>query len=198
MEIMIDLETLGTRPDCPVISIGAISFDKTGIKDRLYVCIDMAEQLDSGKRKASAATIKWWMEQDGAARKVFKEEAVSVKIALERLSNFVKPLPFTPDCNPWGNGSVFDISILESLYNDYKMEIPWKFYNIMDLRTFQRFVANGEKVERSSGHHNALIDAEEQALFVIKWMNGGMLPKQSSLKQEPQTILRNEKDDESW
>jgi len=37
MHIMIDLETMGARPNAPIISIGAVAFDANGI-DREFYC----------------------------------------------------------------------------------------------------------------------------------------------------------------
>ena len=74
MDLMIDIESLGIKNNCPVISIGACFFDKYGIKEKFYAVLDVAEQIDSGKRVADASTIKWWMSQEGAAKKIFKDE----------------------------------------------------------------------------------------------------------------------------
>jgi exodeoxyribonuclease VIII len=88
---MIDLETLGTEPDAPIISIGAAWFDletKT-IGKTFYATLDVADQIDSKKRFASAATIKWWMGQSGAARKVFKDDARPSKEVLQLFANWI-------------------------------------------------------------------------------------------------------------
>ena len=85
MDIMIDIETLGTSTKCPVISIGAVAFDLNQIRGQFYVALDIKDQIDSGKRLVDADTIKWWLSQSGAAKKVFKEKAESTKFGLEQL-----------------------------------------------------------------------------------------------------------------
>jgi hypothetical protein len=35
----------------------------------------------------------------------------------------------------WGNGSTMDITILESAYEYFGIEIPWKYWAVNDVRT---------------------------------------------------------------
>lgn len=177
MNLMIDIETLGTNNNCPVISIGACMFDKNGIKDKFYIVLDIAEQIDSGKRMVDASTIKWWMSQEDAAKKIFRDgEYESVKKALSRFNEwfeFAKSYHCKnkADIKPWGNGSNFDIVILESLFKDYGFDIPWNFRNIRDLRTFKEYIYDGSETELVGTHHNALDDALYQAQIVIDGLN---------------------------
>ena len=71
----------------------------------------------------------------------------------------------------WGNGSTFDISIMENILNMYRIKLPWSYNGVMDLRTFRRFIARGATVENLGVAHNALDDAKSQAVFVIKHSN---------------------------
>lgn len=184
MNLMIDLETLGTSSKAPVISIGACYFDETGVKQHFYAVLDIKQQIDSGLRKVDADTIKWWMGQEGAAKKVFQEELGVQAIeglqpveyyytennrhSLEEFSRFCF---LHEDIKPWGNGSTFDITILESLLEDYNLLPPWKFYNIRDMRTFKEYVYDGSETKREGTHHNALDDAIYQAEVVVEGMN---------------------------
>lgn len=170
MNLMIDLETLGTESDCPVISIGACVFDKTEIKDTFYITLNVEDQIDAGRRP-SGATIKWWMQQDQAAQKVFKEDAIDTKIGLQMFIDFIKSQVTVSKVKPWGNGSNFDISIIENLLKMYNLEVPWNFYNVRDLRTFKEDVYDGKLTIREGTHHNALDDAIYQAQIVIDGRN---------------------------
>ena len=178
MDLMIDLETLGTNTKAPIISIGAVWFDPESgeLGAKYYVTLDVAEQMDSRTRFADASTIKWWMQQDGAAKAVFREDAKPTKYALQNFRDWIMSTAgagakskATKKCFPWGNGSCFDIVLLESIFKDYDIECPWLFYNVMDLRTFRRFVTGGAKVENAGTAHNALDDAVAQAEYVIKY-----------------------------
>lgn len=221
MDLMIDLETLGTSPKAPVISIGACYFDKTGVKQHFYAVLDVKEQIDSGLRKVDADTIKWWMDQEGAAKKVFKEELGVIHgrhihdflsdedddservRKLKKDGNTASLLSFIyfcageykdEDTKPWGNGSTFDITILESLLKDFKIVVPWKFYNIRDYRTFKEYVYDGKDLERTGTHHNALDDAIYQAEVVVEGMNRNKnnksyAPKPLSVRQSFSVFL---------
>ena len=50
----------------------------------------------------------------------------------------------------------------------YGIACPWLFYNVMDVRTFKRFRAGNEKLQKSGVNHNALDDAVSQANFILK------------------------------
>lgn len=176
-DLMIDLETLGTTPNTPVISIGAVFFDLENkqLGQTFYLPCDVSEQIARG-RKPTGDTIKWWMGQSEAAKKVFHEQAKPMKEVLElfitwytRGSNMAlpKPLSHKERAYVWGNGSTFDISIMEDLFRDYGFELPWGYNKAMDLRTYKRFVNQGEQVKKSGVNHNALDDAISQANYVM-------------------------------
>ena len=173
-DLMIDIETLGTGMDCPVISIGAAYFDleKKQIGDTFYAIFDIAEQIDSRTRFADASTLKWWMYQMDAAKTVFKDGAHPTREVLQKFREWImvhagSKAKATKKCSPWGNGAGFDINIMESLFKDYKVAIPWLYYNVLDLRTFKRFVGKDKKIEKLGTEHNALDDVVSQINYMF-------------------------------
>lgn len=167
---MIDLETLGTGPDTVVVSLGAVLFDPNQLElgPTFYAPLQIQNQLDIG-RKVTGDTLKWWIGQSDAAKKLFHEEAQDPAYVLSVFSDWLKQnIPSIRSRKPWGNGATFDISIMESLYKSYNLEVPWNFNSVMDLRTFKRFVGKGKQVPKTIGvNHNALDDAINQANYVI-------------------------------
>lgn len=165
-DLMIDLETLGTSSDAVVISIGAVFFDPAqgslGVSFHLAFAIE--DQIKLG-REISADTLKWWMGQSDAAKKVFHEKATPTREVLTVFGQWIAAN--SKNAHVWGNGSSFDISILESLFCQYEIAIPWNYNKVMDLRTFKRFVGGGEAVKKSGTEHNALQDAINQANYVL-------------------------------
>ena len=162
-DVMIDLETLGTTPDSAILAIGAVKFDPhTGEqREQFYTVIEFE---DADKRKISAATVKWWMQQDEDARMALVKPAsmaIDLETALVDFGNFL-----SPGDKVWGNGATFDISMLEHAYG---YEAPWKFWNVRDVRTVVD-IASG-LVDRNDTKfvgqaHNALDDAIHQAKYV--------------------------------
>lgn len=169
-ELSLDWETLGTDPNTVVISIGACFFDiETGtIGETFYRTIDVDSQVKDG-RTITGDTLKWWMGQADGAKKVFAEDALPIRTTMLQFEEWLSKNK-RGDIKPWGNGATFDVSIAENLFKQYEIKCPWIFWNVNDLRTFRRFVANNEKVPRTEGiHHNALSDAINQAKYVIKY-----------------------------
>lgn len=164
LELMIDIETLGTSCKAPVLSIGAVFFDLTKTYGEFYVNLHLNQQLDTDIRKVDADTIKWWMNQDKKAKQVFGDNETDVKEALRALSEFITNA--AEEVYIWSNGPSFDVSILESLYNDFKMPIPWKYSKVLDYRTIKRFLGKDLKVKYSGVAHNALDDAKTQARYI--------------------------------
>lgn len=175
IDIMIDLETLGTGVDAPIISIGCQVFDAKNLTlgSTFYVACDIRDQIDSKLRFVDASTLKWWLSQGEGAKAVFKEGAVPTPLCLQELSKWIlreagSSAKTTKKAFVWGNGSSFDITLMETLFKAFNEVCPWMFYKVMDLRTFKRFVADGKKVEVKQGvAHNALDDARAQAQYVI-------------------------------
>lgn len=175
MDLMIDIETLGTHPKSPIISIGAVFFDIEGgeIINEFYIDLDIKDQIDTGIRTVDADTLKWWMNQSDAAKKIFKDEAyvLPTQGGLEHFVQWVKDHR-QQGSGVWGNGATFDIVLLESIFKDYNIKNPWNFWEIMDMRTFRRFVGKMEPIEKRGINHNALDDAVAQALYCIKHYKG--------------------------
>lgn len=168
MHLMIDIETLGRRNKAPVVSIGAVLFDKEGIKKEFEIVFDLYDQIDKGVRIVDYSTIKFWINQGEAAKKIFRDNGVATEPGLRQFCKWIKQ-----NCDPktvrvWGNG--FDIPIMESMFNDYGVALPWHYRNIRDLRTFKEYVLQGVEVPQPAGFvlHDALWDAKFQAQVVIE------------------------------
>jgi hypothetical protein len=168
-DLMIDFETLGQDPRTIVISLGACFFNyETGeIGPTFYMALDVEGQIKDG-RTITADTLRWWMGQSGAAKKVFHEKAKPAKEVMALFAKWVGDHNSVSKVIPWGNGSSFDISICEDLFRMYEIKCPWLYYNVMDLRTFKKFVAGGAKVVKEGTNHNALDDAISQSKYVIQ------------------------------
>lgn len=164
-DIMIDIETLDTASTSAVLSIGAVYFDrKTGeIGKSFYSRISFVDAVSLGT--VSDSTMKWWSEQSKEAR---DEAFGGMEGAIDVAKQFAEFI--TPDAKPWGNGSIFDITILEHWFNKCGVQVPWKFWNVRDVRTIvDWFNIDVRSYKREGVHHNALDDCLHQ----IKYMCGG-------------------------
>jgi exodeoxyribonuclease VIII len=162
MHIMLDLETMGTRPDAPIVAIGAVAFDKDGITSPFYEVIDLAWAVRDGATM-SPETVIWWLKQPDEARAAITRRGIEPKVALERFRRFVD---LHGGDGMWGNGATFDNVILSETYLRLGMKAPWPFWTDRCYRTIKS-VFPAVEMERSGTHHNALDDARSQAEHLI-------------------------------
>ena len=168
MHIMLDLETMGTRASSAIIAIGAVGFDLDGIQSRFYGRISLESNLAAG-RTVDASTILWWLDQSDDARYEFTQQAICIPIeqALRDFALFVQSHGSVGGM--WGNGADFDCAMLADAYNQIiKIPAPWPFYASRDLRTLRAIGASVPRVQFTGTKHNALADAENQALHAIE------------------------------
>ena len=160
-EMMLDIETLGTKPGCVVLSIGAVAFEKgtfNPVAD-MHVVVDQLHQRMMGL-KEDPRTVEWWKSQQTEAWKSATQNPISVKDALKQLSLFyAKHNPRVT----WTQGNNFDPPILEHVYDMMKIAPPWKFWAVRDTRTFYD-VHNFDtrNVARENTYHNARDDCLHQ------------------------------------
>lgn len=159
---MIDLETLDTEPDAVILSIGAVFFDENGTYETFYRELDAQKQIDLG-RTVSFSTLQWWITQKG----MFPKSCGATDFHMDMI-DFDMFCRTHGNIKPWGNGATFDITKMESLYKIANMEVPWKFWNIRDVRTVVDFFP--ECKGNVKNNHNALDDAINQADWVRKAM----------------------------
>ena len=182
VDIMIDIETLGKGPRAAILSIGGVVFDiKTGdIKDTFYKAASLESCLHEGM-EVDSETILWWLSNDLQEVRVeiakeCGEDAQDIMEVLCDLFDFIES--HRKDGNAmrvWFKPPHFDAVIIESAFDLFYMELPWKYYELMDLRTLTK-IYTGKKPEFQveGNKHNALYDATLQAKIcshIWNWVN---------------------------
>lgn len=166
MDVMLDLETLGTQPGCVILTLGAVKFNPFKIEQEpgpgLYIRPDVDEQIARG-REVQEDTLEWWTRQNEEVREeaLGTEGRVPVEEMYRQLNRFLVGVD-----NIWAQGPVFDIAILENLYKQYGWPTPWQFWQISDSRTL--FKVHGDPRKKTELLHNALADCVSQAEAVQK------------------------------
>lgn len=170
MDIMLDIETLGTRPECVILTLGAVKFNPFTLDEPgpgLYLRLDADEQIALG-REVQEDTLQWWMTQAEDVR----EEALGEGSDRVKLDDMYKQLNrfLVGANNIWCQGPAFDMVILENLYRQMGWPTPWQFWQIRDSRTL--FGVHGDpRVKGKAGLHNALEDCVSQATAVQQVYN---------------------------
>lgn len=167
INVMLDLETMGTTPSAAIISIGAVEFDPEtkAITDRFHAVVDLASALAVGGT-IDASTVMWWMTQSDAARAVVAGGGAHISQVLVDFSRWLSGLGPTEDVLMWGNGAGFDNVLLASAYRAAKLPQPWAHWNDRCYRTIKSLYP-GVPLQRVGTHHNALDDAESQARHLM-------------------------------
>lgn len=169
--VMIDIETLGTRPGSIILSIGAQVFDPASgnLGDTFYANIDPASCRTLGMTE-DASTVKWWSEQSLAARDALK---VDQKPLPEVLSRFTSWWSAVGGEFVWGHGANFDVTLMECAFDAALSEAPWKFWSVRCCRTVLALANRRPDRKSSDVAHNALHDAQAQARAVAAALRYG-------------------------
>jgi hypothetical protein len=125
--VMIDLETLGRRAGCSILSIGAVAFDTTGLGPEFYTVVDRASCQAHGLHE-DENTVAWWNKQSVQAQTVLEQAATNgqpLADALTELTTFLGGLGSLKKLKVWGNGADFDNAILTACYAAVGRELPW-------------------------------------------------------------------------
>lgn len=187
IRVMVDLETLGTKPGSVILSIGAVVFDEEDkmLGRSFYVTINQGSSQRAGLA-IDEGTVKWWALQSEDARQVLYGTAgnagpllhdalVSFGMWLEAMTGTTRALYGDHLYNPehlknieiWGNGSDFDNVILAAAYQAVGLPLPWQFYNNRCYRTLKNLFPQHKMAKRIGTYHNALDDAKSQAHHAI-------------------------------
>lgn len=162
MHVMIDLETMGTRPTAPIVAIGAVAFDEDGLYDQFYRVVDLCSSARAGA-VIEAGTVMWWLRQSDEARAALQDQPVYLA---EALSAFKDWLYSRQVKGVWGNGASFDNVVLAEAYRRMEMPCPWPFWKDRCYRTVKAMHPDIQ-LQRHGVAHNALDDARDQAMHLI-------------------------------
>lgn len=185
MDLMIDIEALGKKPDSIILTIGAQLFDpfsehlwpenliydsvsQNKFEPYLNIRVDVDEQEKLG-RKTDEDTISWWAKQSPEAQ----EEALgltdrfSLKNALTMLVNLAQLCGGKKHVRVWSKGPTYDIMMLENAMEQVGVRIPWQFWNVRDARTVYGLCPE-LTVNREEISHRALDDCRSQIILLRK------------------------------
>jgi len=146
-DVMMDIETLGTKPGSIVLSVGLVRFNPRPVgagnpvqssevlkMSSLRVNFDAKELAQKGFLM-DADTVKWWVFQGEEARKnAFDPSKETIKTLAEGLADIQRF--FEPKDRVWGNGANFDIPLVEALYDkSLWSKYPWGYSKVRCYRT---------------------------------------------------------------
>jgi len=173
-DLMIDIESMGKKPNAPIVSIGAVFFNPqtAELGPDFYTAVNLESSMEQGA-VPDGDTILWWLKQSAEARAaICVDDAMPIANALSELSHFINRHADNPKyLKVWGNGATFDNVILRGAYERAGHICPWEFWNDHDVRTIVtlgRGIGFDPKRDMpfDGDMHNALADARHQAKYV--------------------------------
>ena len=188
LDVMIDLETVGNRAGCGILSIGAVYFDPFALdqkkplgKDGTFPALLGAEHYEVVRLSTcdkvglhrDQGTLEWWGRQSAEARKVLDAAGKArgntpLTKALTNLNDFLATAG-KKKVRVWGNGASFDNAILASAYAAAGIPMGWEFWNDRCYRTLKGMVGKDVvPLVRVGTYHNALDDAKTQAEHAMR------------------------------
>jgi hypothetical protein len=166
--LMIDIETLGTKSYSVIATMAAVEFDiETGDMGRnFYAKISISDSLLRGLN-VDPKTMEWWRKQSAEAKlEVFNErcERSNLQDALVALRDFVGNI----DYFMWANSPRFDLGLIENALDVCNISRFWDFRKERDVRTFvdgHEKLWDGMRSDKDTAHH-ALTDCAVQVKMV--------------------------------
>jgi hypothetical protein len=161
--VMVDIETLSTRSNGVILSIGAVQFDLKGhILNGFHEGVDINSCIKRGLH-IDGDTVKWWLGQSKEnIDRLLKLSCSSLEGALKAFEKCFS-LMGKDSIYMWSHGSNFDLVVLENAYHAVDSKVWWKYSNVRDTRTLFD-IANYKYIAK--GGHDALEDAINQAQAV--------------------------------
>jgi hypothetical protein len=161
--VMVDIETLGTKPGSVILSIGACEFGDGGVGAKFYRPVDVFDSLMHGLA-VDQATVGFWRLQSAEARGAL-QPALPMHATLVAFQDFLTGAG--AEC-VWAKGPDFDLVLLQAAYEAVGLTRPWAYRNARDVRTILALAPGAGDLEPGTlPKHHALADAEYQARQVI-------------------------------
>lgn len=184
--LMLDLETLSTRHDAPILAIGAVLFDPTQLntfeelRERAVLLLIDPEDAVNTCGRVDGATLRWWFSQpDAAIKRLITGDLHTVRDALTLLWQYshartrtqpewlqAMPIP----THIWAKSPDFDCKIIEHACEVTQVHYPFRFWTQRCVRTACDLAfPNGDApkfTDSSQVKHDARDDSIVQAMTV--------------------------------
>lgn len=174
VDCQIDLETMGLPPNGAIVSIGACFFDldRCEIGPTFKRNIHLATAVRDGG-VIEPSTLLWWLSQSDEARKSILLDTYDIRVVLQEFSDWIAMHSRHQDVRVWGNGSDFDITLLNTAYRAAGIRAPWSPFKVRCFRTVRNMYPSVvyDPEQKGDGAHNALTDAIFQAQHMFKIKN---------------------------
>lgn len=184
-DLMLDLETLDTKPGATVLSIGAVLFNRDTQEScengSFYAELNIDSQALFLHTTVSADTLDFWAKtapewiEEIMSDEYQRSNTEPVSEVLKALDSWMQGHYLQESFNlgsVWAQGQDFDFPILAELYNrvrngkknlETQSFLPWPFWRHRDTRTVYEVTGfDTHTIQRTGQAHNALADCYHQ------------------------------------
>lgn len=186
INIMIDLETLGKKRGCKILSIGATTFLTQAPPSKFYFTANRDGQCGL---EEDTETVTWWQSEANSA--TFEalladcDDSPNLIDVLEKFCSWIESLGSRDQIIVWSKGASFDLQILQEAFEVTGIACPWDFRNEMCFRTLYNLYSDIVlQPTLALRKHHALDDAIFQALHAQD-----IFMYQAALIQNSQTLV---------
>lgn len=169
--LVLDIETLGTKPGCVVTEIGMVVIKDMHIVDSASWKVDIISSIYKLGMTVDKSTAEWWSSfPDDKIDELINQSdlAIPPNIVTELMSKFLLKYDFDYF---WGNSPDFDYNILNELVvrsnrlHDKPLKMPWEgcFWKMRDVRTLISGSGMKDYNISNSHSHEAIFDATYEA-----------------------------------
>lgn len=173
---IVDIETLGTRVDSPILQIAAVTVNDGKIWQKFNAHVDIRCQATganahgyNGAVSVDVDTLKWWLERpEQLAKLVNHPMTTTLPQAIDDFRRFIDKHG-TKKSLFWAKSPSFDYGILTRANNCCRFYggAPWDdFRRVRDIRTLDDECLIGDWKENPT--HDALEDCIIEANILIK------------------------------
>jgi|SRR5699024_9914216 len=178
-DVMVDIETLGTKLDSTIFQIAAVVFNiETG---KIYSEFNQVADISKNENlNVDGDTLKWWLKLDkDLFARLLNEGEESTEDILKNFKEFLDSVCSQNYSNVylWGNGILFDNAKIRYALSEIGEEYPIHYNKDRDMRTIlelaskktglSEYQLKNEYGTKYSEKHNAINDCYNQVRIVV-------------------------------
>jgi len=162
-DVMIDIETLGTRTTSAIVQIGACYFNReNGDIGRVF---EMNIKVPRDMFTIDYSTIQWWLTQSPEAQQAITLDPQPLALVIDDLAAFLNEATYI-----WSHAT-FDVPILLNTFDKLDRNFPIHYTKMRDIRTLMDITKHKSVAKRAGIHHTALDDCRYQVEYCVEALN---------------------------
>lgn len=174
IRIMVDIETLSTKPNAVILSLGTVVIGNTLEVIPEFSYYKVFNRNGQKERHIDINTVEFWM-KNISMYPIATENSSFLSDSLWQFNSWLGEVSKSLETNLneiefWAKGSDFDFVILKDAYESFCIPVPWAYNAVRDLRSILKWVPKTcyTPKEENKEAHNALGDAKFQAMQLIQ------------------------------